>query len=218
MSIDPEIEDLIWDEELDEFIRRVNAADALAKDDREFGNSGTYLHVCADQNQIEMAKHLIMLGADVNYRGGIYKGTPMLYAASQGHLEMVKLLRNHGAQFDNFDDPGLNPLMRAVRKGHINVVQYLLEAGIDPHVVYRVDRGKLRNVFNRAQEDRRTEILELLAAHGCRPPIEGVDQPVWEMPKEEWTQVDPVAEQIEHYMAERFGPVDKLGCKRTPQP
>jgi hypothetical protein len=213
MALRIEILNAVRGDSLEPFIKIVKPEDAMAKGDPTIDSDGSYLHYCVEKNRIDMAKHLIKLGADVNHRGGVWEATPMTYAADRGHLEMVKLLREHGGEFDLYGDPIRNPLLMAIREGHIDVVRYLLEAGIDPHVVYRVDRGKLRNALNRAQEDGQKEIVALLEAHGCRPPVEGVDKPVWEMLQKEWSEEHPVHEQIVAYMAERFGPVDELGMQ-----
>ena len=51
-------------------------------------------------------------------------------AASEGSLEAVKLLIEHGANLRQGDpDYGQLPIHRACERGHIHVVQYLLEKG-----------------------------------------------------------------------------------------
>ncbi|RDW64333.1 uncharacterized protein DSM5745_09744 [Aspergillus mulundensis] len=57
--------------------------------------------------------------------------TPLLYAAKNGHVDIVRLLLSHGANpnRDNhdYDHPLISPLRHAVEQGHEDVVRVLLE-------------------------------------------------------------------------------------------
>ncbi|KAJ7336844.1 hypothetical protein DFH08DRAFT_749106, partial [Mycena albidolilacea] len=56
--------------------------------------------------------------------------SPELAAASYyGHLEMVKLLVQHGADVNAVDESSGSPLEAAAYGGHIDVVQFLIEVG-----------------------------------------------------------------------------------------
>jgi ankyrin repeat protein len=69
--------------------------------------------------------------------------TPLLYAARQGHLEVARLLVDHGASLELADDNGITPLISAIvnasiirvsRTGtsdHLKIAQLLLDAGAD---------------------------------------------------------------------------------------
>lgn len=214
MTLRREIRKIVSEGTLEQLKEGATPSDAVAVD----GDNGTcdlqgsYLHICAENNRLDMAEYLIQLGAKVNHRGGLWSTTPLTYAAERGHLEMVQLLRNYGGEFD-LDDPRTNPLFMAIEAGHINVVKYLLEAGLDPHLVYRVDRGKLQNALTFAKGCGSTEVVKLLVSLGCRIPVEGIDQPVWELPQDQWTQVDESAENIVEYMSARFGAVDHLAMQ-----
>ena len=50
--------------------------------------------------------------------------TALMLASSEGHLEMVKLLVENGANYTN-------ALRLASREGHLEVVKYLIEKGAD---------------------------------------------------------------------------------------
>ena len=57
-------------------------------------------------------------------------------ACYYGNLTMVELLRERGASWLARDKAGLSPLHWAVDGGHIDVVQYILNDGMDvnrPH-------------------------------------------------------------------------------------
>ncbi|HUK87026.1 MAG TPA: ankyrin repeat domain-containing protein [Terriglobales bacterium] len=70
-------------------------------------------------------------GADVNFRG---KGdfSPIVIAARNGHLDIVKFLVEHGARVDQRDNNRKkSALLAAAFKGHYDVVQYVVEKGAD---------------------------------------------------------------------------------------
>ena len=69
--------------------------------------------------------------------------TALIWAAAEGHAQVVSELIVAGADFQATLDSGFTPLLFAVRNGHIDVVRVLLEAGadlnrrIDPHPDWR---------------------------------------------------------------------------------
>ncbi|MBM4076649.1 MAG: suppressor of fused domain protein, partial [Planctomycetes bacterium] len=97
----------------------------------------------------------------------------------------------------------------------------LLDAGIDPHVVYRFRSGELTNAFSYATEYGQPGVAELLESCGCRMPVEGVDIPVYEAPREEPEEEDQTetstaedaTQQIIDHMEEAFGPVDSFSLQ-----
>lgn len=170
------------------------------------------LHLAAEEGHLNIVQLLVNLGADINLDIEDC-GSPLDAAASKGRLEIVKYLVKQGASLA-VPRPDRNPLFSTIYGGHANVARFLLEVGLDPHVVYRGESGKLKNAFSFAQEFGQNEIIELLLQAGCRIPIEGVDKPVWK-PEAiyEPTAADGAHEQIVARMAEEFGPVDPLALQ-----
>lgn len=91
----------------------------------------TPLMLAAIQNQIELCQVLIDRGADVNRQGW----TPLHYAATRGHREVMRLLLEHDAYIDSETAQGVTPLMMAARYGSPLSVKLLLEEGADPTLV-----------------------------------------------------------------------------------
>ncbi|NNF27577.1 MAG: hypothetical protein HKN73_10190 [Gemmatimonadetes bacterium] len=89
----------------------------------------TALHHYAGRGEAGNVLLVIEHGADLDATDDEHHGTPMAWAAAEGHGEVVQLLLEHGA------DPGLptspgpaRPLERARRAGHQAVVELLEEA------------------------------------------------------------------------------------------
>ena len=81
-------------------------------------------------NNLDLAKHLINRGADVNKTGW----TPLHYAATNGHIAMARLLLEHHAYIDSPSPNGTTPLMMAAQYGTPLICKLLLEEGADPTI------------------------------------------------------------------------------------
>jgi ankyrin repeat protein len=88
----------------------------------------TPLMMAAFDNQVGLAKLLIEKGADVNKTGW----TPLHYAATKGHVEMMKLLLEMHAYIDAESPNGTTPLMMAAHYGTALATKLLLDEGADP--------------------------------------------------------------------------------------
>lgn len=91
----------------------------------------TPLMLAAIQNRLELAKVLIARGADVNRAGW----TPLHYAATKGHRDMMRLLLENDAYIDSESTNGTTPLMMAAFSTSPLAVKLLLEEGADPTLV-----------------------------------------------------------------------------------
>ena len=78
--------------------------------------------------QLELSMKLVKKGADVNKPGW----TPLHYAASKGHVDVIKLLLENYAYIDAESPNGSTPLMMASMYGSSQAVKLLLDEGADP--------------------------------------------------------------------------------------
>ena len=65
--------------------------------------------------------------------------TALMWAAAEGHADIVEALIEAGADFQRPLPSGFTPLLFAVREGHIDVVRVLLKAGADVNETVPVD-------------------------------------------------------------------------------
>ena len=86
------------------------------------------LMLAALKGHLALTDKLVKKGADVNKTGW----TPLHYAASNGHVEVIKLLLENHAYIDAESPNGSTPLMMASMYGNPQSVKLLLEEGADP--------------------------------------------------------------------------------------
>jgi len=86
------------------------------------------LMIAALKGETDLATRLIERGADVNKPGW----TPLHYAATNGHLAIMRLLLDKHAYIDAEAPNGSTPLMMAAQFGTPDAVKLLLDEGADP--------------------------------------------------------------------------------------
>jgi uncharacterized protein len=114
------------------------------------------LMMAALRGQIEMVRKLIARDADVNKTGW----TPLHYAATSAHLEIIELLLENHAYIDAESPNGTTPLMMAAQYGSPAAVKSLLEAGADATLKNQRGLGAIDFAYKAG----RTDSAELIAA------------------------------------------------------
>ena len=106
-------------------------------------------------------------GTQVNHRG-LRQITPLCYASSKKHKDIVRLLLRKGADPNLSSDYGATPLHAASLYGHTAIVQMLLQAGagLDAEVKGRVGEEtiKLYTPYHLAELAGQREVMSVLAA------------------------------------------------------
>lgn len=120
------------------------------------GQDETPLMLASLRGDLALAKALIEKSADVNKPGW----APLHYAATNGHVEVMRVLLEHHAYIDADSPNGTTPLMMAAHYGTPGAVKLLLEEGADPTIKNRLGLSAI----DFAHRANRTESAEIIAA------------------------------------------------------
>ena len=105
---------------------------------------------------------LLQLGANVNHLD-INGRTPLMLAASMGRLSSIKMLMKNYAAHDIIDTFGWSALMFGVYYNHADVVNYMLENGVDPNLT----SGQGLSALKIAKEHKRLKMVDILLEFGA---------------------------------------------------
>lgn len=122
--------------------------------DAQSRNGDTALMIAAFTGETAAVTSLIDKGAELNRPGW----TALHYAASAGHLKIIRKLLENAAYIDAESPNKTTPLMLAARAGHENALLLLLEEGAD--VLLKNELGLDAIDFARSQG--RNQIVKLL--------------------------------------------------------
>ncbi len=114
------------------------------------------LMIAALKGDLELVKRLVSLDADVNKPGW----TALHYAATSGHVAVMRLLLEKHAYIDAEAPNGTTPLMMAAHYGTPEAVKLLLEEGADPEIKNKLELSAI----DFAQRGNRKESAEIIAA------------------------------------------------------
>jgi len=129
--------------------------------------SGRLLIAADEAGSVSRVNLLLALGADPNARAKEgHAVTPLQHAAWAGHVEVARVLLDHGADVNAVDECGKTALHWAAECGHTDVVKLLLDRGADVTVK---DRDDLSTPMARAAEADHREVVILLLEHGADP-------------------------------------------------
>ena len=80
----------------------------------------------------EAARMLLKAGAKVDARA-VNRTTPLMFAATELRMNVVRVLVEHGADMDAQDASGARPIHMAAARGHEELVTWLIKFGVDTH-------------------------------------------------------------------------------------
>jgi uncharacterized protein len=135
---------------------------------------GTWLHYAAKHSSLEIVKYLILQGVDVNTHcdniGSSF--TPIQAAVNSGDVNMVRYLISHGAIIGTSKSSIENILFAATHQGHLEIIQLLIDSGIDVKVKYNSETMKNTDALALAYEyGKSDDILSLLRSHSLGEPV-----------------------------------------------
>jgi ankyrin repeat protein len=145
---------------------------------------GAYVDICTASyiRDLERVRELLDQDPSLANRPSDYvtyyscSGTPLRNAAAGGHLEIVKLLLERGAD-PNLPEEHIAPrghaLHSAVCNGHIEIVKLLLEHGAYPNVEVESSADTLSAALGEAgyATERNQQMVDLLCSYGAARPV-----------------------------------------------
>jgi len=115
-------------------------------------------------NDNQKASELILGGADVNVRQPD-GWTPLLFAVFDKNFTLARILIEKGADINAQDSrAGISVLMRAVDRGDVEFIKYLIEKRVNVNARQRAGNTAL----SYARSGRRGDIIQILQAAGAQ--------------------------------------------------
>jgi len=123
------------------------------------------LNIAIRLKNLELARHAIAAGNDVQLVTSRFEGSALIYASHQAQVEIVKLLIAAGAPLDRVNNIGWTALLEATVLGdgstaYQDIVAALVDAGADRSIADNQGLTPLDHATQRAHQ----EIINILSA------------------------------------------------------
>ena len=125
----------------------------------------TALMTCARGGVVDAVNSLLARGVDPNAKEASHGQTALMWAAWEGHTQVVGALIEHGAAVQTRTTTGYTALLLAAREGYTETTLALLGAGADVNAA--AEDGTTALII--AMIRRHTTYAELLLDHGADP-------------------------------------------------
>jgi ankyrin repeat protein len=128
------------------------------------GDGMTALHWAASLGDVELARMLLVAGANVRALTRINSYTPLFFAAREGNAAVVEALLEAGADAKAVSATGSTPLMLASSSGSVDAVRALLDAGAD---IDAREKAREQTALMFAAAYNRVDVIKLLTGRGA---------------------------------------------------
>jgi len=156
---------------------------------------GTPLHYAGFCGLYNVAKVLaIEYPQDVNSRSFIDEKTPLHLISQVGHIDVARLLIDHGADVAAQSKDGTTPLHRASKGGHVDLAQLLIDHGADASAQDEDGTTPLHGAIFRGHVD----LARLLIEHGADATVQNKHGTLLHGACSFWGGVDLMRLLIEH--------------------
>jgi len=119
----------------------------------------TALMTAARVGTLASVKALLARGARVDAKDERRGQTALMWAAAEGHADVVQMLIEVGADFNARLSSGFTPLLFAIREGRLDAVRVLLKAGADVNETIPGDGTRRRGYGGRVPPAGATPLL-----------------------------------------------------------
>lgn len=188
----------------------------------ESSRGQTALMWATAQGHVDVARVLIEAGADLEARskvrsrlmytqapnGGAFDQgmveqlggySPLLFAASQGHVELARLLLSAGADVEGVAGNDASPLVVATHSGHSDLARLLLEQGADANAI-----GAGYNALHAAVLRGDLDTVAALLEHGANPDVRLQRATPVQRASEDWALKAPLVSATPYWLAASF--------------
>ena len=137
--------------------------------DASDASGATALVAAAYSNHVDVARSLIEAGADVNVKDERHQSAYLIATSEVGDdPRLLELTLANGADVDAKDSYNGTGLIRAADRGHVRIVERLLDTEVEIDHVNRLGWTALLEAIILSGGDRRhTEVVRLLAEAGA---------------------------------------------------
>jgi hypothetical protein len=117
--------------------------------DKVFYGNQTALYFALKLQKTEMVRFLVEKGAEINPTNNT--PPPLQSACRFGNLSLVNFLIESGAELDARNKEGFTALHQAASRGHLEIVQYLIEQKGVEKKSFRLRKSKAARFSNRSE-------------------------------------------------------------------
>lgn len=121
-------------------------------------NGTPMINIAVRNDNEELVKKFIKLGADINQISEDRGYTPVMDAVWRGNLELTKLFIKQGAELNTINKEGQTNLVLAVGADKTKIVEVLVKAGADPDIKDQMGMS----AYGYASLFKKEEILSIL--------------------------------------------------------